>query len=160
MYRSIQIHYSAAYSLFLNKQGLTWKRPICHVNRPLPFIPTERELDDLIAGGGKKTATFLQCLKETGMRTGECSKLTWANVDTERKMITLNDPEKNGNPRIFDISGKLVNMLAVMPKTNEYVFGTCSKVTRGSVFYRLRKNLTRKLGNPRLLNISLHTFRH
>ncbi|OGD47990.1 hypothetical protein A3K79_05615 [Candidatus Bathyarchaeota archaeon RBG_13_46_16b] len=38
--------------------------------------------------------------------------------------------------------------------------GTCSKVTRGSVFYRLRKNLARKLGNPRLLNISLHTFRH
>ena len=52
------------------------------------------------------------------------------------------------------------NAAPSMPKTNEYVFGTCSKVTRGSVFYRLRKNLARKLGNPRLLNISLHTFRH
>jgi integrase len=151
---------AAAYSLFLKEQGLTWKPPICHVNRPLPFIPTERELDDLIAGCGRKTAAFLQCLKETAMRMGECSRLTWANVDTQRKMITLNDPEKSGNPRIFDVSGKLVSMLAAMPKTSEYVFGTCSKVTRGTVYYRLRKNLARKLGNPRLLNIGLHTFRH
>lgn len=75
-------------------------------------------------------------------------------------MITLNDTEKSGNPRIFDVSGKLVSMLAVMPKTNEYVFGTCSKVTRGTVYYRLRKKLARKLGNPRLLDIGLHTFRH
>lgn len=67
---------AAAYSLFLKEQGLTWKPPICHVNRPLPFIPTERELDDLIAGCGRKTAAFLQCLKETGMRMGECSRLT------------------------------------------------------------------------------------
>lgn len=151
---------AAAYSLFLKEQGLTWKPPICHVNRPLPFIPTERELDDLIAGCGKKTAAFLQCLKETAMRMGECSRLTWANVDTQRKMITLNDTEKSGTPRIFDVSGKLVSMLAAMPKTNEYVFGTCSKVTRGTVYYRLRKKLARKLGNPRLLDIGLHTFRH
>jgi integrase len=51
-------------------------------------------------------------------------------------------------------------MLAVMPKNTEYVFGTSLKVTRASVFYRLRKNLARKLGNPRLISIGLHTFRH
>jgi len=63
---------AAAYNLFLEiAYGLTWKPPICHVNRKLPFIPTERELDDLIAGGGKKTSTFLQLLKETAMRVGE-----------------------------------------------------------------------------------------
>ena len=28
------------------------------------------------------------------------------------------------------------------------------------MFYRLRKRLAHKLGNPRLLEISLHTFRH
>jgi hypothetical protein len=32
----------------------------------LPFIPLEREIDDLIAGVNSKTATFLQLIKETG----------------------------------------------------------------------------------------------
>jgi hypothetical protein len=32
----------------------------------LPYIPTEKELDQLIAGFGPKYSTFLQFLKETG----------------------------------------------------------------------------------------------
>jgi len=151
---------ASAYTLFLAKQGLKWEMPIFHINRSLPFIPTEREIDDLIAGCGKKTACYLQTLKETALRSGEAARLKWVNVDLERKMITLNDPSKSGTPRIFDISMKLVSMLTVMPKNTQYVFGTSCKITRASVFYRLRKNLARKLGNPRLLQISLHTFRH
>ena len=81
-------------------------------------------------------------------------------MDLQRKTIILNEPEKHGKPRIFNISSKLVNMLSSLPKTNEYVFGTHSKVTRGSVFYRLRKKIANKLGNPRLLQIGFHTFRH
>jgi len=37
----------------------------------LPFIPTEAEIDALIAGLGKKSATFLQLIKETAARPGE-----------------------------------------------------------------------------------------
>jgi hypothetical protein len=58
----------AAYTLYLKMQGLKWEPPICNVTRTLPFIPTERELDDLIAAVGKKTGAFLQLLKETAMR--------------------------------------------------------------------------------------------
>jgi len=151
---------AAAYTLFLNINGLAWDPPNYRKSRKLPFIPTERELDDLIMGCGKKTAGFLQTLKETAMRKGEASKLKWADVDLERKTITLNDAEKNGNPRIFEISNKLVSMLASLPRKNEYIFGTPSKVTRGVVFYKERKTLAHRLGNPRLLRIALHTFRH
>lgn len=152
---------AAAYNLFLEiAYGLTWKPPICHVNRKLPFIPTERELDDLIAGCGKKTSTFLQLLKETAMRVGEASRLEWTDVDLQRKTVTLNNPEKSGNPRIFIISKKLVNMLSALSRTSEYAFGTNSKITRGSVFYRKRKSIAHKLANPRLLRIGFHTFRH
>jgi len=153
-------HSIAAYTLFLKTQGLAWEPPLCKVTRTLPFIPTERELDDLIAAVGKKTGCFLQLLKETAMRVGEASKLKWVNADFQRKTVTLNNPEKNGNPRIFNISDKLVNMLLALPKISEYVFGTNSKITRGSVFYRLRKKIAHKLGNPRLLEIGFHTFRH
>lgn len=51
-------------------------------------------------------------------------------------------------------------MLAAIPKTNEFVWGTESKITRGSVFYRERKAIAHKLANPRLLRIGLHSLRH
>jgi len=151
---------AAAYTLFLSMNGITWKRPREHIIRKIPFIPSEREIDDLIAGCGKKTATYLQMLKETAMRMGEGARIKWQDVDLERKIIVLNDPEKNSNPRIFNISNKLVNMLAAIPKINESVWGTESKITRGSVYYRERKKIAYKLANPRLLRIGLHSLRH
>ena len=151
---------AAAYTLFLKHQGLSWDPPRYRLNRKLPFIPTEAELDALIAGASRKMAAFLQTLKETAMRLGEAVKLKWENVDLNRGLITLNDPEKNGRPRIFNISPKLVNMLAALPKTSEYVFGSPNKIVKASGFYQLRRKLAHKLGNPRLLKIGLHTFRH
>jgi integrase len=151
---------AAAYTLFLRMQGLTWEPPICHAARKLPFIPTEKELNDLIAGTGRKTSVFFQTLKETAMRCGECSKLKWENVDLQRRTIILNEAEKNGNPRIFSISSTLEAMLARLPKKSEYVFGSPSKQARSSMFYTERRRVAHKLGNPRLLKIGLHTFRH
>jgi integrase len=60
-----------AYTCFLKMLGGTWKPPRYKTTRTLPFIPTEQELNQLIAGSNRKTATFLQLLKETGMRCGE-----------------------------------------------------------------------------------------
>ena len=151
---------AAAYTLYLKLRGLTWRPPLFHVVNKLPFIPTEAELDQLIASVGKKTSVYLETLKQTGARMGEIASLTWASVDVQRKTITINNPEKNGQPRILNINDKLVNMFATLPKTTEYVFGTRSKVTRGSVYYRLRKRAAVKIGNPRILRIGLHTFRH
>jgi len=150
----------AAYTLFLKTQGETWEPPICKVTRKLPFIPKEQELDSLIAGCGKKTSTFLQLLKETAMRLAEAANLQWEDVDLQNRTITLNKPAKNGNPRMFTMSTKLVNMLSTLPKINKYVFGTNSKRTRQSVYYKQRRRLATKLGNQRLLRIGFHSFRH
>ncbi|HUW47448.1 MAG TPA: hypothetical protein VMW36_01730 [Patescibacteria group bacterium] len=43
--------------------------------RKLPFIPLEREIDDLEASCNKHIATFLQLGKETGARAGELFSL-------------------------------------------------------------------------------------
>ena len=48
-----------AYTLYLNQHGGTWDPPIYNITRKIPFIPTEQELDNLIAGCGKKTSIFL-----------------------------------------------------------------------------------------------------
>jgi len=150
----------AAFTLYLSMHGKTWNPPICKLTRKLPFIPMEKELDDLIAGCGKKTSAFLQTLKETALRRAEACNLEWKDIDFQRKIILFNNPLKNGNPRIIKITDKLVAMLSSLPKKNKYLFGTNNKITRQSVFHKARKRLMRKLGNPRLLRIGFHTFRH
>jgi len=59
--------YITTYKSFVKIFNLTWEPPKTRVQRKLPFIPTENELDQLIAACGPKTATFLQFLKETAM---------------------------------------------------------------------------------------------
>jgi integrase len=118
-------------------------------------IHTNRSrIDALICGNGKKTATFLQLLKETAMRCGEAKRLMWINVDFEKNIITLNDPEKGSNPRMWKVTQKLMEMLATMPKDSQRVFGDSSIFSMKTTFLRARKRLAAKLQNPRLLNIS------
>ncbi len=148
-----------AYTLFLKFQGQTWTKPRCKVTRKFPFVPTEQELDALIAGSHRKNATFAQVLKETAMRSGEAKRLQWIDIDREKRIITLNEPEKGSNPRMWKVSQTLTEMLNALPKTCEQVFPGSLKSMKGT-FLDTRKRLAETLQNPRLLRISFHTFRH
>jgi integrase len=153
-------YFCTAYNSFLKWQGKTWVAPKYKGTQKIPeFIPTEQELDALIAGCGPKTATVLQTLKETGMRIGECSRLTWSCLNIEAYTLTLNTPEKNSLPRIFKISPKLVGMLQRLPKTSDRIFVTSGR-HMGIGFAQQRKKIALKLGNPRLAKIHFHLIRH
>lgn len=149
----------AAYTAYLKMQGGRWEAPNYRVTRKMPFIPTEAEIDALIASCGRKTACFLQLLKETAMRAGEANNLRWTDVDLERRTIALNYPEKRGKARIFRISEKLAEMLGYLPKNDEQVFNS-TLGGRRSTFTQSRKRTAAKLGNPRLIRICFHTLRH
>ena len=84
----------------------------------IPYVPTEKELVELIANSNYRIAPFLQLLFETGMRSGEAWALTWADIDLDRKIVTLNAyvVEKHGRPRQFKISDRLVAMFNRLPK--------------------------------------------
>ena len=94
------------------------------------------------------------------MRSGEANSLEWTDVDFQRRLITLNKPEKKGNPRIFKVSSKLIDMLAALPKTSHRIFGGGPTGNRKSPSFTSRKHIARKLQSPRLLRISFHTLRH
>jgi integrase len=131
----------------------------------LPFIPLEIEVDQLIAGVGKKTATFLQLLKETGIRAGEAWNVRWIDFDSEKGTINVT-PEKNSNPRQLRISNRLVSMLNALPKRYEYIFRNpqIDSLSSAEVFRRLlarqRKKIGKKLQNPRIQQITFKTLRH
>jgi len=94
------------------------------------------------------------------MRSGEAKRIEWTDIDFERNLITLNQPEKGSNPRIWKVTGKLVNMLNCLPKKGQKVFGGGPITSLKTTFYKARKRLAFKLQNPRLLKTSFHTFRH
>ena len=150
-----------AYTKFLKYIGLTWEPPKYTITRKIPFIPTEHEIDDLVAGTPNPLSTFLQLLKETAMRRGEAIKIPWKDVDLERRIVMCNEPEKGSNPRIFsDLSGKLLSMLNTMPKENGLLFGDTTIDQLKNQLCRHRKRLAFKIGNPRLNDIHFHTMRH
>jgi len=147
-----------AYTSFLQMQNTKWQPPQYRRIRKLPFIPTENEVDQLIGGCNKRMATYLQLLKETGIRCGEACKLKWTDIDTENPSIRVT-PEKGSNPRLLKISAKLTSMLNTLPKDSQTIFTPNADVMRKS-FQRQRKQLAYKLQNPRLMQISFHTLRH
>ena len=131
-----------AYTLFAKLNGLSWKPPKCNVVRKIPFIPTELEIDLLIAGMSQRLATFLHVLKETAMRSGELIRLPWIDDDFQKRTITCNMPEKGGNPRVItNLSGKLLAMIKRLPQGNKRVFGFTTKNSLKAMFTRERRRL-------------------
>ncbi|MEM2911594.1 MAG: tyrosine-type recombinase/integrase [Candidatus Bathyarchaeia archaeon] len=150
--------HAQVYESFIKWLGLSWERPKYQTAEKMPFIPLEEEIDQFIAAAGKKLAALLQLLKETGMRISEAKKLEWADVDFKRRLVKIT-PSKGSNPRILPVSEKAIGMLNNLPKKGEKIFQTSAR-TLESNFYLQRKKIARKLNNPRMLKISLHTFRH
>ena len=147
------------YTLFLKMLGETWNPPKYKPVRKLPFIPTEKSIDQLISACGKKTSTFLQLLKETGMRSGEANKLVWNDIDFERCTVNIT-PEKNGNPRILKVSRELVGRLKALPRTSDRVFGNRSYNSPINAFCQQRRRIAKRLNNPQITRIHFHTLRH
>jgi integrase len=150
----------AAYRSLTKTFNIAWTPIKVRYEPKQPFIPLESELDQLIAAFGKRTATFLQVLKDTGARAGEACKLKWTDINTENNTISINDPEKGSNSRTVKVSAKTISMInAISKKYGEYIFKPC---VRGiySTFCSKRNRLADTLQNPRLRQIHFHTFRH
>jgi len=125
----------------------------------LPWVPLETEIDQLIAGSKLLVATFLQLLKETGMRCGEAIRLLWTDIELEHGVVTVNKPEKHSLPRQFKISGKLTAMLNRLPKGSNKVFSVDLRIMRKRFMWQ-RNKIAYKVENPRLKRITFHTLRH
>jgi len=148
-----------AYASFAQMAGIRFEPPRYRPTQKFPFIPTEEEIDQLVAACGKVVSTFLQLLKETGVRLGEAWTLQWTDIDMKNRNVRIT-PEKGSNPRILPISMKLIEMLNNLPKKSEKIFTCSSKKIMNTNFYMQRKRIARKLSNPRVLKITFHTLRH
>jgi integrase len=150
---------SLVYKCFASANHIAWTPPNYALTRKIPFIPLESEIDALIAGCGRKIATILKLIKETGMRVGEVRRLEWTDLDLENNTISVNSPEKGSNPRIFKVTTKLAAMLNTLPRSSEKIFQMSGRSLQGN-FSQQRRRIAQKIQNPRLLQITFHTLRH
>jgi integrase len=148
-----------AYERFLEMEELTWKKPRYKHEQKIPFVPLEQEINQLIAGCGKKMAVFLQGLKETGADPGELWCVEWKDIDIARRVVTINHPVKGHNPRTLPISKEWIAMLERLPVTSERIFAT-NYHSHYESFRKQRKRVAAKVGNPRILQIKFTSFRH
>jgi len=171
---SYKLLLSISYEGFASKNGITWTRPAYKQRDKLPFLPHESEIDALIAGCGKKTATLLRLIKETAMRLGEAWQVEWIDFDPENRKVVCNHPEKSSKARAFTVSPELTQMLQALPHNSQFIF-TCSRqpVTKEDrkvhlahirrpkgLLGKQRMQVARKLKNPRIAQIHFHSLRH
>lgn len=157
--QNTKIHYVTSYDSFAKWLNINWKAPNYKFERKIPWLPTETQIDQLIAGCKPRMAIFLQIMKETMFRAGETWTLKWTDINGN--ILTLNKPEKGSNPRQFKISDRLVSMLSILPKKDERIFGPKNSLDNFRTNYiRKRKQISRTLADPSIAQITFHTFRH
>jgi integrase len=148
-----------AYNDYTKMRGINWEVPYYKKNETLPFVPTEKEIDALIAGTSKKVSITLQALKETGFRVGELYNCKWTDLDEEKSTLRCVS-EKHGRPREAKVSVRLMARIINLPRNSLLIFGTKNT---GGIRWTLdqqKKKLAEKLQNPRLTQIHFHTMRH
>ncbi len=142
---------------------IKWKPPRYTDENEVPYIPTEQEIDLLIAALGQKTACFCQLLKETGARCGEIAELKWTSIDWAQRQVRIK-AEKGSNSRILPLSPKAIEMLSKLPRVNrnperkDRIFANADDMRTS--FYLQKKRIVERQANPTLMQIHFHTFRH
>jgi integrase len=138
--------------------GIFWKPPTYNRDNEIPYIPTEQEIDELIAGLGKVCSVFCQILKDTGARSGEIARLHWTDIDFKTHTINIK-AEKRSNGRVLPLSDKTIEMLANLKRRKDgKMFSSITSLRSNYVITRRR--ISEKLANPNIAKIHFHTFRH
>jgi integrase len=151
----VQVYYA-----FCKYRKLAWEKVKVNYEPKQVYIPTEGEIDALIATCGKRLATFIQVLRDTGARKGEALKIRYADVNSNTNEISINYPEKGSRSRKVKVSERTIAMINALPrKHGDNLFNT-NPHTFVSNFYNKRKSLANKLQNPNILLIHFHCLRY
>lgn len=102
----------------------------------------------------RTASVYLRALLLTGARKEELATLTWANVDFQwRKLIIADKVEQT---RTVPLTPYLAQLLATLPRVNEFVFASSSKAGRIS---DARSSHTKALQSAGIEHLTFHGLR-
>ena len=152
-------HYVQAYAAYTKIMNIQWTKIKVQYEPKQQYTPTRSEVEALISGCGRETATFLQALADTGARCGEMAKLEYPEVDVANLRLYINKPEKGSKSRVMTVSERTIAMIMKLSRKHEpYVFNPRVRSLQ-SVFARTRERVAEKLQMPNLRNIHFHSMR-
>jgi len=146
----------------LNIMVLTWSRPKYERDDQPPYVPTEEEVNLLIADSGRKYALALSILNDTGMRPIELERSIVSWYDLTRGLVHV-ETAKKGKGRNLELKPRTLAMLKEYVGKynlglNNRIFATVKTMRRE--FGNIKRRTAKKLQRPELLRISLYSFRH
>ena len=95
----------------------------------------------------------------TVARAREVKRLKWMDINKESGIIIIRNPEKDGRPRVLDVSSNLIDRIQQLPRKSEYVFPSIIRIFYQS-FGKHKKAIAHKLNNPKIAQITLCSLRH
>lgn len=121
-------------------------------------------------------SVYLQCLLLTGARREELAGLKWEDVDFDPRVRTLRIRDKVEGERVIPLTPFVAQLLAGLPRRNEWVFSAMRLTSRKSAdlagkpqllvnasasgrLHDARGNHTRALARAGLPHVSLHGLR-
>jgi integrase len=152
-----------SYDYYCKHYKIEWTRPTYEREEKMPKLPTEEQLNKLIAAAKGTLSLKLWISKETGMRPVEILNLLVRDIDTEHNAI-IPTTAKHGCGRALTIQPNLTKAIQTHIikndlDINDKVFTGTAK-TYGDNYQRMRNGLAKKLNDPNLKTVRLYDFRH
>lgn len=152
-----------AYLKYCQYYKIQWEMPSYQREEKMPKLPTEQQLQKLIAAAGKILALKLWLSKETGIRPIELHNLAVKDLDTEHNTINPTT-SKHGAARILKIPEPLTKALQSYILKNDLnpkdkIFKSDAR-KYGNNFREMRNRLAKRTSDPNLATVRLYDFRH
>jgi len=152
-----------AYAIYMRSTNQTWNQPFYQRYDKLPKIPSEENLDKIIAHAERRMSLFLSMEKDTGARRIELTWLKVSDIDLRNGAVNITGA-KHTVGRISKLKPQTLEMLkAYISKknlaNNDRIFPTTSE-NISQLYRRVRNNLANKLQDPIIKQIRLYDFRH
>ncbi len=103
--------------------------------------------------------TFFRFLVKSGFNNNLIPTFSWCRSGGWWNILTIAHPVKGHLAGEYEISGRLLAMLSMLPKTDKRVFPTNYSNLLNS-FTRMRKRVAAKLQRPEIAEISFKSYRH
>jgi site-specific recombinase XerD len=125
------------------------------------FLSTE-EIHKLLQAGSGRMGPIIEVLLYSGLRRDELTHLTWADVDLQRRILTVQAKDgwhpKDYEARHIPMAPRLHELLKSRPRGESWIFATRSGGPHaGHILSRDFRKLVKLCG---IKGASLHTLRH
>ena len=151
-----------AYSHYCSANKIQWSRPEIKTERYPVKVPTEEQINEIIACAGQKYATIFHISKH-GLRPHEISKITLRDLNLDNGDLQVRT-SKMGLERTLRLSHEASDLVRdyvhryKVEKISDTLFASAGTIQDAWRHYR--KKAYEKFRDPELIKIRLYDLRH